>query len=607
MFDAKSFLASVTSRPGVYCMRDAANKILYVGKAKNLHARLSSYFRPQEDLRISQMVSKIAGIDVTITNGEIEALLLENSLIKSLKPKYNVLFRDDKSYPYLFLSKHSFPRLVYFRGKSKEPGTYFGPYPSAVAVKESLNLLQKLFKIRQCDDTFFANRSRPCLQYQIKRCTAPCVGYITEQAYAHDVENVSLFLAGKEAQIMQNLISNMEEAAVNQQFEQAAVLRDQVSSLRHLYEQQVVHKQKGDADVIAVSELKGHFCLQLLYIRQGQILDSRSFYPAQTGEEDKAHVLRSFISQFYLDQENKLDYPQEIILNITIEDQDLIAASLSQMTKKQVKIVQPTRGDKVKWVQLAQQNALQALERRASTSSAIQKRWIELKKTLGITNGLNRIECFDVSHTFGEATIASCVVFDQNGPMKAEYRRYNIDVKANDDYAAMEQVLTKRYLKRKAEDKIMPDVIIVDGGRGQLSRAKKALLECQILDMLLIGIAKGEGRKPGLETLYVTKSQSEEEAVIKLGPTSSALHLLQHIRDEAHRFAITVHRNKRNKARTTSTLETIEGVGAKRRQKLLNYFGGLQGLMSASEEAIAQVPGIGSALAATIYQNLHGK
>ena len=277
------------------------------------------------------------------------------------------------------------------------------------------------------------------------------------------------------------------------------------------------------------------------------------------------------------------------------------------MTKKQVKIVQPTRGDKVKWVRLAQQNALQALERRASTSSAIQKRWIELKKTLGITNGLNRIECFDVSHTFGEATIASCVVFDQNGPMKAEYRRYNIDVKANDDYAAMEQVLTKRYLKRKAEDKIMPDVIIVDGGKGQLSRAKKALLECQILDMLLIGIAKGEGRKPGLETLYVTKSQSEEEAVIKLGPTSSALHLLQHIRDEAHRFAITGHRNKRNKARTTSTLETIEGVGAKRRQKLLNYFGGLQGLMSASEEAIAQVPGIGSALAATIYQNLHGK
>ncbi len=588
-------------------MRDSANKVLYVGKAKNLHARLSSYFRTQENPRLAMMVGKISSIDVTITHSEIEALLLENSLIKSLKPKYNVLFRDDKTYPFLFISKHPFPRLVYVRGKSKEKGTYYGPYPSAIAVKESLGLLQKLFKIRQCDDTFYANRSRPCLQYQIKRCTAPCVGFIQEEAYAQDVNNVELFLAGKEGQIIEKLICKMEQAASSQDFEHAAVLRDQITSLRHLYEQQVVYKQKGNADVIAVEELKGNFCLQLLYIRQGQILDSRSFYPSQSNEHDKSEVLRSFIIQFYVNQENKLDYPHQIIVNQTIEDNDLISKSLSEVAKHQVEIFKPSRGEKVKWLQLANQNALQALERKMLSSSASQKRWIELKKILGIANGLNRIECFDISHTFGEATMASCVVFDQNGPLKTDYRRYNIEVKANDDYAAMEQVITKRYLKRKAEDKAMPDVVIVDGGKGQLHRAKKAMQECQLLDILLIGIAKGEGRKPGLETLFVTRLQSEEEGIISLSPTSSAFHLLQHIRDEAHRFAITGHRHKRNKARTTSSLEAIEGVGAKRSKKLLNYFGGLQGLMSASEEAIAQVPGIGSALAATIYLKLHGE
>ncbi|MBS0288252.1 MAG: excinuclease ABC subunit UvrC [Proteobacteria bacterium] len=607
MFDAQSFLASVTSRPGVYCMRDADNKVLYVGKAKNLHARLSSYFRALEDIRIQHMVSKIAHIDVTITHSENEALILESSLIKSLKPKYNVIFRDDKSYPYLFLSKHKYPQLVYLRGKSKHAGTYFGPYPSAFAVKKSLQLLQKIFKIRQCDDTFFSNRSRPCLQYQIKRCSAPCVGYIAEEIYAKDVENVSLFLAGKQAQIIENLVHNMENAAKAQDFELAANLRDQVANLRHLTEQQVVHKQKGNADVIACANIKGQFCVQLLYIRDGQILDSRSFFPKQTEDSDIKEVLRSFIIQFYLDQEDKLDYPQEIILNEAIDDQDLIASSLSVLMKRQIKILEPNRGEKTKWVMLATANALQALERKTSARSAVQKRWLELKKILGIANGLNRIECFDISHTFGEATMASCVVFDQNGPQKAEYRRYNIEVKANDDYAAMEQVLTKRYIKRKQEDKVLPDVIMVDGGKGQLHRAQKALLECQILDVLIIAIAKGEGRKPGLETLYVAKPQSTEEHIISLAPTTGAFHLLQHIRDEAHRFAITGHRRKRNKARTTSTLESIEGIGAKRRQKLLNYFGGLQGLMSASQEAIAKVPGIGAALAATIYESLHGK
>jgi len=606
MFDAQYFLSTLTSRPGVYCMRDKTNKVLYVGKAKNLQARLASYFRPQEDLRIAQMVSKIASIDVTVTNSEKEALLLENSLIKSLLPRYNVLFRDDKSYPYLFLSNHDYPRLVYFRGKQKIPGNYFGPYPSAAAVRSTLNILQKLFLIRQCDDTFFANRSRPCLQYQIKRCSAPCVGYIQKEDYNEQVQNVVLFLQGKESAIIDNLIKKMEAAALRQDFELAALLRDQIASLRAIYEQQVVYREKGNIDAIAVGGLNGHFCIQLLYIRQGKILDSKTYFPKQIGDGTLPEILRGFLIQFYLDQENKLDYPAEIIVNVPIEDQDLIAESLSQVVKRKLRIYQPQRGEKEKWLQLAVENAKQALERKSLHVSATQKRWVELKKVLGIGNGLSRIECFDISHTQGEATLASCVVFDSNGPLKSDYRRYNMEGITNDDYAAMEQVVTRRYLKRKAEELAMPDIIMIDGGKGQLHSAKKALLECQVLDVLLIAIAKGEGRKPGLETLYVSRSQSDEEHIIKLPATSIAFHLLQHIRDEAHRFAITGHRQKRAKARKVSSLEAIPGIGAKRRQKLLNFFGGLQGLKAASQEAIAKIPGIGEELAAKIYHALHG-
>lgn len=606
MFDAQHFLSTLTSRPGIYCMRDKDNKVLYVGKAKNLQARLASYFRQQDDLRIAQMVSKIDSIDVTVTNSEKEALLLENSLIKSLLPRYNVLFRDDKSYPYLFLSNHDYPRLVYFRGKQKIPGNYFGPYPSAFAVRSTLSLLQKLFLIRQCDDTFFANRSRPCLQYQIKRCSAPCVGYIQKDDYHEQVQNVVLFLQGKESTIIDNLIKKMETASLNQDFEQAATLRDQIASLRAIYEQQIVYREKGNTDVVAVSDLNGSFCIQLLYIRQGKILDSKTYFPKQIGEGSPAEILRGFLIQFYLDQENKLDYPNEIVVNVAIEDQDLIAESLSQTIKRKLKIYQPQRGEKEKWLQLAIENAKQALERKALHVSATQKRWIELKKVLGISNGLSRIECFDISHTQGEATLASCVVFDPSGPVKSDYRRYNMEGITNDDYAAMEQVITRRYLKRKAEDLAMPDIIMIDGGKGQLHSAKKALLECQVLDVLMIAIAKGEGRKPGLETLYVSRSQSDEEHIIKLPATSIAFHLLQHIRDEAHRFAITGHRQKRAKTRKVSSLEAIPGIGAKRRQKLLNFFGGLQGLKAASEEAIAKIPGIGGELAAKIYHALHG-
>lgn len=607
MFDATAFLATVTKRPGVYCMRDKQDKVLYVGKAKNLKHRLLSYFRHQEDQRLKQMVQQIAHIDITVTYSEKEALLLENSLIKSLKPRYNVLFRDDKSYPFLFLSQHTFPRLAYFRGKQKLPGQYFGPYPSALAVRETLGVLQKIFKLRQCDDLFFNNRSRPCLQYQIKRCSAPCVNYISAADYARDVENACLFLAGKETTIIKNLVNKMEQAAQEQSFEKAAALRDQIISLRTICDQQVVHKQKGNLDVIALSELQGHFCIQLLYIRQGRILDSQSYFPKQVGAASNADILRSFLIQFYLDQDNQWDYPHELVLSEAIEDQQLICDALGQIAKKSIKVVHPTRGEKWQWLQLAHENALRALTRKTSQANLVQQRWLELKKQLGITNGLNRVECFDVSHMQGEATIASCVVFDQNGPCKAEYRRYNLTVPANDDYAAIEQVLIRRYLKRKEQDLPLPELVIIDGGKGQLHRAKKALLECQILDVLIMGIAKGAARKPGLETLFVTRMQSEEEFVIKWPPTSSALHLLQNIRDEAHRFAITGQRAKTRKSRKTSPLEQIAGVGAKRRQALLSYFGGQQALLAASETAIAAVPGISKALAAQIYAALHGE
>lgn len=605
MFDASSFLATLPARPGVYCMRDQGDNVLYVGKAKHLKNRLTSYFRVQADPRLVQLVSKIAKIDITVTYSEKEALLLENSLIKSLKPKYNVIFRDDKSYPYLFLSNHTYPQLVFFRGKQKKQGQYFGPFPSSLAVKETLTILQKLFKLRQCDDLFFNSRSRPCLQYQIQRCSAPCVGYIDQAAYQEEVKHVLLFLEGKQNKLIDQLVKQMEAASIAHDFERAATLRDEITSLRVVHDQQLVHKEKGDVDVIAACEFKAIFGVHLLIIRGGRILDTQTFFPKPGAEQSTGALLRSFLIQFYLDPERKVDYPQEIMVNEAIEDQNLIAKTLSENIKHTINILHPLRGNKAKWLALAQENAMQALERRQQQGGARKQRWNDLMKVLGMQDSVNTMECFDVSHFQSEATQASCVVFNQDGPIKSEYRRYNLEVPANDDYAAMEQVLTRRYLKRKTEGLPIPELVIVDGGKGQLHRAKKVMAECQILDVLLVGIAKGEGRKPGLETLHVTHMQNEEEWVVKLPPTSPALHLLQHIRDEAHRFAITGNRKKSRKVRKHSILESIPGIGVQRRQQLLNYFGGLQALMAASSEAIAQVPGISKALAIKIYAALH--
>lgn len=607
MFDHKTFLSSLPSRPGVYCMRDKAQKVLYIGKAKDLKKRLSSYFRPLEDPRIKQLVGKITTIDVTVTQSEKEALLLEISLIKSLKPHYNVIFRDDKSFPYLFVSKHDYPRLIYIRGKQKEEGTYYGPYPSALAVKDTLTTLQKLFKLRQCDDTFFKHRQRPCLQYQIQRCSAPCTKYISKEDYATDVEDAKLFLNGKQSAILDNLVKKMDDASTSLDFERASEYRDQIISLRAVFDQQVIYQQKGNADVIAAVSYHEHACIHLLMVRQGQIVDSQTFFPKNAGEGDLAVMLRGFITQFYFDRDKGVGFPNSIIVNQAIEDEDAIEQMLTERFAHKVEILQPRQGTKVKWLQLAEENATQALMRKQSALSSAQGRWIDLKKVLGLKEELTRIECFDVSHTQGEATMASCVVFDANGPVKAEYRRYALEVNPGDDYAAMSAVLTRRYMNRKVENLPLPEIVMVDGGKGQLHVAKKALLECQLVEVLIIAIAKGEGRKPGLETLHLTRLQSDDEWVIKLPPFSKAFHLLQFLRDESHRYALAGHRRKRNQARKKSILEEISGIGPKRRQALLNNFGGLQGLQAASIESLSKVPGISLELATTIYAALHGE
>lgn len=605
MFDPKAFLSSLSSHPGVYCMRDKDAKVLYIGKAKDLKKRLTSYFRPLESARLIQLVSKIASIDVTVTHSEKEALLLEISLIKSLKPHYNVLFRDDKSFPYLFLSQHAYPRLVYFRGKSKEKGTYFGPYPSALAVRDTLSTLQKLFKLRQCDDQFFRHRQRPCLQYEIGRCSAPCTKYISEADYAKAVEDATLFLSGKQTEILDHLVEKMESASKNLDFELASECRDEIIHLRQVFDQQNIYQQKGNADVIAVASYHEHTCIHLLIVRQGQVIDSQTFFPKR-GSVDLASMLRGFIVQFYVEREQGIGAPRELIVNESIEDKDTIEQILAEQFGHKVTILAPKQGSKAKWLALAHENAIQALTRKQSTLNAANTRWYDLKKILGITETLTRIECFDISHIQGEATVGSCVVFDQNGPVKSEYRRYLIEGTQGDDYAAMSEVLIRRYTKRKVENLPLPEIVMVDGGKGQLHVAKKALLECQLVDILLMAIAKGEGRKPGLETLYLTRLEREEEWVVKLPPFSKAFHLLQHIRDESHRSALAGHRRKRANVRKQSILEGIAGVGPKRRQALLNYFGGLQGLQAASEEALSKVPGISEVLAAEIYQALHG-
>ncbi|MFG1175235.1 excinuclease ABC subunit UvrC [Erwiniaceae bacterium CAU 1747] len=605
VFDARAFLKTVTSQPGVYRMYDASETVIYVGKAKDLKKRLSSYFRGNLASRKTEaLVALIQQIDVTVTHTETEALLLEHNYIKLYQPRYNVLLRDDKSYPYIFLSADTHPRLASHRGAKHAKGEYFGPFPNGYAVRETLSLLQKVFPVRQCENSVYRNRTRPCLQYQIGRCLGPCVkGLVTEEEYAQQINYVRLFLSGKDDQVLNQLVSRMETAATELRFEEAARLRDQIQAVRRVTEKQFVSNQGDDIDVIGVAFDGGLACLHVLFIRQGKVLGSRSYYPKVPTGTDRAEVVQTFVGQFYLQGSQARSLPSDILLDFTLPEKDLLADSLTGLAGRRVTIQSKPRGDRARYLKLARTNAATALATRLAQHSTVHQRLSELAQVLELPE-ITRMECFDISHTMGEQTVASCVVFDANGPVRSEYRRYNISgITPGDDYAAMNQVLRRRYGKELEESKI-PDVILIDGGKGQLAQAKSVFAELDVTwdkhHPLLLGIAKGTDRKAGLETLFF---EPEGEG-FSLPPDSAALHVLQHIRDDSHNHAITGHRNKRAKVKNTSALETIEGIGPKRRQMLLKYMGGLQPLINASVEEIARVPGISHALAEKIFYAL---
>ncbi len=604
-FDSSTFLAACSTHPGVYRMYDVDGKLLYVGKARNLRKRLSSYFRKTGLApKTAALVARIAQIETTITASETEALLLEQTQIKQSRPPYNILLRDDKSYPYVFLSDGPFPRLSIHRGAKREKGRYFGPYPSALAIRESLALLQKAFMVRQCEDSYFRNRSRPCLQYQIRRCKGPCVaGLVSEEEYAQDVRHSVMFLEGRSNALAGELTRAMEEAAQALDFERAAGLRDQIAMLRRVQDQQSMEGGHGDVDVIAAMVNPGGACVHVISVRNGRVLGGKSFFPQVAIEESAAHVLEAFLAQYYLGSVER-DLPQELIVNHPLESAEALIGAIAEARGRELQISQRVRGTRARWQQLAVTNAEQALASRLANRQHLATRFEALADALKLDELPQRLECFDISHSSGEATVASCVVFGPEGPLKSDYRRYNIEgVTGGDDYAAMHQALTRRFARVADGEGKVPDILLVDGGKGQLAMAREVLQELSAPDMLLLGVAKGVTRKPGLETLYLNDPTNE----FTLPPDSPALHLIQQIRDEAHRFAITGHRARRGKARTTSTLEEIPGIGPKRRKELLNHFGGLQQLIRASAEEIAKAPGISRKLAESIYAVLHSE
>ncbi|MGV6816560.1 MAG: excinuclease ABC subunit UvrC [Thiotrichales bacterium] len=600
-FDYRERLASMPGAPGVYRMLDGSGAILYVGKAKNLKKRVSSYFvKQQSSLRVARMVAQVCDIEITVTETEAEALLLESNLIKQHRPRYNILLRDDKSYPYIYVStKAEFPRLSFYRGGRSKPGQFFGPYPSAAAVRFTLGHLQKLFKIRLCEDSYFHNRSRPCLQYQIKRCSAPCVGLISKDAYAADIADSLRFLQGKSDELIHERVARMEAASQALKFEQAAQYRDQIELIRKVSQQQYVSGAKGDVDVIAGVLDKSMACVQVFFIRNGSSLGNRSYFPRLPDRETTIEeVLSAFVTQYYPAHE----IPAEIILSDDLNDREALTQMLAAARGTAVRLSFRVRGERAKWVEIARRNALVAMQSRRTSRAHIVARYEDLAERLMLDAIPARMECFDISHTAGEATVASCVVFNDVGPLSSDYRRFNIkDITPGDDYAAMHQALSRRYKRLSEGEGTIPDILLIDGGKGQLREAQEVLDEFQVQGVTLIGVAKGKERKAGLETLFVGDSAKP----VILPANSPALALIQHIRDEAHRFAITGHRQRRNKARVTSSLESIPGLGPKRRQSLLKQFGGLQGVQAASVEELSKVPGISRKLAEDIYTSYH--
>lgn len=605
-FDAKAFLASAPESPGVYRMLDATGTNLYVGKAKDLKKRLASYFRSSGLApKTAALVGHIAEIQLTATHTETEALLLENHLIKQHHPRYNVLMRDDKSYPEIFLgTHHEYPRLVYHRGAHRKLGRYFGPYPSGLAVKETLNLLQKIFRLRDCADNEFQNRSRPCMQYQIKRCTAPCVGFIAQEAYAQDVNDAQAFLEGRSQQVIHTLVARMERAAEKLDFEEAGMFRDRISQLRAVSEKQYISTQGGSVDVLACAQEGGVACVEVLTIRDGRNLGGRAYFPKNTEGRSEGEILGAFIAQMYLER----DTPRELLLSHALDERALLEQALSSAAGHNVRIQSAPRGDRARWVDMARHNAELALGQRLASRGNQMARMDALAAALALDTPAQRIECFDISHTLGESTVASCVVFGFEGARKEAYRRYNIEgITPGDDYAAMHQALQRRFAKAVEEEGALPDVLLIDGGVGQVARAQDVLQALGLSEsVMIVGVAKGVERRAGEETLIIAAQHGHQTHILDLPAHSLALHLIQQVRDEAHRFAITGHRAQRAKNRETSSLESIAGIGTQRRQQLLKHFGGIQALQRAGVEDICSVPGISAALAQRIYDHFHG-
>lgn len=603
MHNIKNFLAEMSQHPGVYQMLGADGTVLYVGKARNLKKRIASYFSGKaKDLKTMSLIKHIKDIDVTVTHNENEAVLLECNLIKKHKPRYNVLLRDDKSYPYILIrTNHTFPNISLYRGSRKKDGRYFGPYPSAYAVRETISLLQKLFRIRTCRDSFFSGRSRPCLLYQIGRCTGPCVGLISKEEYDRNVQLAILFLEGKSHEVIDALQRRMEVASQELDFESAAHYRDQIARLKQIQARQYVSVSHGEADIIGFAAHAGIICIQLMSIRNGQILGSRSFFPTVPEHSTIQEVMSAFLSQHYLHDLSHIDtIPQQIILEIDVPDHNLIEKVLSEVIKRKVELILPQKGEKKKWLSIATASAKQSLTTHLYSKINFHERMVALQNILGLGTVPQRIECFDVSHSMGEATVASCVVFDQTGPVKSDYRRFNITgVKAGDDVAAMKQVIERRFKRLQKESVSMPDIVLIDGGKTQLAVSQEVMKNLNIKEILLVAVSKGPDRKPGYETLHL------DHQSIHLPADSLALHFIQQIRDEAHRFAVTAHRQRRDKTRKHSTLELIPGIGAKRRRELMRYFGGIQGLARASLDEIKKVPGISDSLAERIFATLH--
>ena len=601
-FDAERFLSNLTRKPGVYRMLAADGSVLYVGKARNLKARVTSYFRASGlTAKTMALVDKIADIEVTVTQSETEALLLEQSLIKRERPPYNVVLRDDKSYPFIYLTDHAeYPRLTFHRGAKRKTGRYFGPFPSASAVRESLNILQKLFRIRPCEDTYFKNRSRPCLQYQIGRCSAPCVAAVDTDAYQEDVGLAVMFLEGKSARVLEIFKQKMDAAAEALEFEKAAKYRDQITQLRRVQEQQYVHGAVGDVDVFGVDQEGNVVCVQAMFVRAGRMLGQRTWFPKNELAMEPGALLGAFLSQYYLGGSDR-EIPRSVVTSVATEDASLLAEALSERSARKVEVLHQVRGQRARWVQMAVENARISAATYLADKRNVFARFVALQEALDLEDLPQRLECFDISHTMGEATVASCVVFDQNGPLKSDYRRFNIEgITPGDDYGAMEQALRRRYTRLKSGEAPLPDILITDGGPAQLAKAREVLTELQVDDVMILGIAKGVTRKPGLERFFNADGQE-----VPIPPQGTAMHLLQHIRDEAHRFAITGHRQRRQKARRRSELDDVPGVGPKRRRELLTHFGGMPGLKGASVDEISKVPGVSRKLATQIYDTLH--